>query len=364
VTTSPDQSLEEFTEHEAKLEELRSALHRAQRQLAQAKERNAHAIIAAQRAAIDAVLGLPRVKIPTPRAPKANGSPEVALWDTGDWQGHKLTRNYNGEVMRRRVREFCDKAIQMTEIQRAHHPVNKAVIIFGGDMLEGLFNFPSQVYEIDATLFEQVYSVADLEAEVVRRALSTYQEVEVIAEWGNHGRIGNKRASVPGHDNLDRFAYEHARRVLLADPSVAARLRWEDCPEDIQRLEIGNYRALVIHGDEIGRNGWASDNALRNHVQAWKSGAYRGIDPETLRMEPWAFSDVYTHHYHTHTEIPLADGRGAIYRTGSTESDNRYAMVGMASGADPSQRLHFIDPVAGIVTAQYKLWLDPSGPSQ
>ncbi len=353
--------LGEWAEDNAKMAELRDALLRTQKQLAQAKQRNAHAILAAQRAAIDAVLALPRVKIPPVPTRSKSGHPEVALWDLGDWQGHKKTRNYNGDVMRRRVREFCDKAIKITDIQRKDHPVNKCVIIFGGDMLEGLFNFPVQVFEIDATLFEQVYSVADLEAEVVRRALSAYDEVEVIAEWGNHGRIGNKRSSVPGHDNLDRFAYEHARRVLLADPAVASRLTWEDCPEDIQRLEIGNYRALVIHGDEIGRNGWASDGALRNHIQSWKSGAYRGIDPETLRMEPWSFRDVYTHHYHTHTEIPLADGRGAIYRTGSTESDNRYAMVGMASGADPSQRLHFIEPDEGIVTAQYKIWLSPEG---
>jgi hypothetical protein len=43
-----------------------------------------------------------------------------------------------------------------------------------------------------------------------------------------------------------------------AAPRRRAAPHWQDCPEDIQRVEVGNYRALVIHGDEIGRGGFAS----------------------------------------------------------------------------------------------------------
>jgi hypothetical protein len=54
----------------------------------------------------------------------------------------------------------------------------------------------------------------------------------------------------------------------------------------------------------------------------------------------------------------MANGQGAVYQTGSTESDNRYAGVMLAASATPSQRLHFIDPEKGRVTAAYKIWLD------
>jgi hypothetical protein len=54
----------------------------------------------------------------------------------------------------------------------------------------------------------------------------------------------------------------------------------------------------------------------------------------------------------------MANGLGSIYQTGSTESDNRYARDLLAASAIPSQRLHFIDPVKGRVTAEYKVWLD------
>jgi hypothetical protein len=142
--------------------------------------------------------------------------------------------------------------------------------------------------------------------------------------------------------------YELAKQLLAGEPRVV----WQDCPEDIQRLVIGNYKALVIHGDEIGRMGFAATSTIVQHVNRWKSGAYR------VDGEPWYFRDCYTHHYHTHGEWPLADGEGAVYQTGSTESDNRYASVGLASAAKPSQRFHLIDPRKGRVTAQYKVWLE------
>jgi len=261
-----------------------------------------------------------------------------------DWQGAKVTTSYNTQVMRKRVMMFTEKAHVLTEVQRAHHPVNECVILFGGDMVEGLFNFPTQAYEIDSTLFEQYVNVSRLIVDVVREALAIYKRVTVVPEWGNHGRIGSKRDAVPRADNIDRMCYELARQLLEHEK----RLTWQPCPEDIQRIEIGQYKALLIHGDEIGRSGGgASPMTIVRHVERWQSGAY-----------PWAFRDCYVAHYHTHAEWPLANGLGSVYQTGSTESDNRYAGVMLAASATPSQRLHFIDPEAGRVTSAHKVWLD------
>lgn len=324
-------------------QDTRDALNRALRQLAQARKRNEELIKAAMQAAQDAILALgPSQVTPSPKQDKRR-HPEAALWHMTDWQGSKKTASYDTPTMRKRVMLFCDKAEEITEIQRSHHPVRTCVIAFGGDMLEGLFNFPTQPFEIDATLFDQIATVSLLEADVVRRALAIYERVIVVPEWGNHGRIGSKRSAVPRNDNSDRIAYELAKTHLKAED----RLTWQPCPEDIQRIEIGNYRALLIHGDEIGRNGYASPATIVQHVNRWRSGAY-----------PWEFRDCMVGHYHSHAEWPLANGIGAVYQTGSTESDNRYAMEGMAASARPSQRLHFIEPEKGAVTAQYKIWLD------
>lgn len=323
--------------------ELRKALVHTQRQLAKSKERTDDLVAATIEAAREATLAAGPIPPVVPPEKDSRKRPETALWHMTDWQGAKVTTTYNSDVMRERVMRFCQKAARITEIQRADHPVKHCVIAFGGDMVEGLFNFPTQAFEIDSTIFGQYVNVARLEVDVVRFALSIYETVEVVAEWGNHGRIGSKRDAVPRSDNFDRMTYELARQ-LLADEK---RLKWEDCPEDIQRIEIGAYRALLCHGDEVGRNGFASPNTIVQHANRWRSGSY-----------PWAFRDVYIGHYHTHNEWSMANGEGSVYQTGSTESDNRYAGVMLAASAIPSQRLHFIDPDRGRVTAAYKVYLD------
>ncbi len=336
-------SLEEFADRDAQVSELKQSLARTQRQLARAKGKTDDLVEATLQAARDAVLSYsPPKELPAPAKDKRRKGAEVALWHLTDWQGSKLTPSYNTQVMHERVRLYVQKARHITDIQRAAHPVNDCTVVFGGDMVEGLFNFPTQAYEIDATLFDQWVNVSMLIVETVQAALSMYDTVTVVGEWGNHGRLGSKRDAVPRSDNVDRMCYEFARRLLQGEK----RLTWQDSGEDIQRIEIGNYRALAIHGDEIGRNGFASTGTIVQHANKWRSGSY-----------PWAFRDVYVGHYHTHYEAALADGLGAVYGTGSTESENRYAAVHLASSATPSQRLHFIDPDKGRVTAQYRVLL-------
>src|SRR5262249_43817969 len=146
---------------------------------------------------------------------------EHALLHSTDWQGAKRTTSYNSEVMRERVMRYADKVARITEIQRADHPVKDATLMFGGDMIEGLFNFPTQPFEIDATLFEQYVSVSNLMVDLCRRLLTTFEHLTVVAEWGNHGRLGSKRSAVPRNDNADRMTYELARQLLVAsEPRV------------------------------------------------------------------------------------------------------------------------------------------------
>jgi hypothetical protein len=332
------------------VEDLRGALRNAQTALSKAKRKNEALVAATLQGAHDAMVALG----PIPAVPKPQfdlkGVPskkeEVALWHLTDWQGAKTTTSYNTAVMKERMIAYCRKAQNLTGIQRTHHPIRKGVIFFGGDMGEGLFQFPQQPFEIDMSLFQQFAVIARVEVDVVRAALATYEEVEVVSEWGNHGRIGSKRASVPLADNFDRMTYELAR-ALIQDSPDAERVKWVDSEEDIQHIEIGNYHALGIHGDEVGRNGFASRTTVVRRCNDWAAGAH-----------DWAFRDVYVGHYHFHGEDPLSNGWGQVFWTGSPESDSRYASDKVGSGSRPSQRLHFIDPEKGRVTNQYRVWLD------
>ena len=330
--------------------ELRQTLLRTQKELSKAKQRTEELVEATIQACKDATLALgPMKPIEGLKIDKRKKKAEVALWHLTDWQGAKVTPSYNSEIMRKRVMLFTEKATKITEIQRQDHPVNDVVVCFGGDMVEGLFNYPAQLWEIDLSLYDQYITVSRLIVDVIRQALSVYNHVTVIPEWGNHGRIGNKRADVPKSDNFDRMCYELARQLLCSEEAIQKRLTWDPLHgvEDIQRIEIGNYRALLMHGDEVGRSGFASPSGWQAVGNRWKAGAY-----------DWEFQDIYLGHYHRHAQEPLSDGLGSVYWTGSPESDNRYARDSMAASGVPSQRLHFIDPERGRVTACYQVWLD------
>jgi len=330
-------------ESNQQIEDLQRALNNAQRQLAAAKIRNDQLVEATQLGAYEAMLALGKVPpIPAPKIDKRKAKSEVALVHSTDWQGAKVTTSYNSEIMRKRVLQFADKIVLLTDLQRQHHPVKECVVMFGGDMVEGLFNYPAQLWQIDSSLFTQFTTVSRLLEDFVRLMLANFEKVTVVAEWGNHGRIGGKRAEVPKNDNVDRMCYEFARKML----SNEKRLTWEDCPEDIQEVAVGNYRALLMHGDELGRSGFASPAAWIAGANRWKAGAH-----------DYDFHDIYLGHYHRHAQEPIQKNFN-LYWTGSTESDNRYARDSMAASGMPSQRLHFVDPEKGRVTAQYQVWLD------
>lgn len=334
----------EHPELALEVEDLRRSLRHTQQQLSRAKAKRDELALVTIEACREAILGHgPLIPVKPPAKDTRRKSAEHGLLHSTDWQGSKVTTSYNSQVMRERVLRYCAKVERLVAIQRADHPVRDGTLMFGGDMIEGLFNYPTQPFEIDATLFEQYVSVSMLMVDMVRRLLTTFETLTVIPEWGNHGRLGSKRSAVPRNDNADRMTYELARQVLASEP----RVTWGDCPEDVQRVQIGNYRAVLLHGDEVGRNGFASPMTIVNHVAKWQSGSFG-----------WDFRDAYIGHYHTHNEWALPNGKGSVYQTGSTESDNRYAGVHMASSAIPSQRLHFVDPEAGRVTASYKVWLE------
>lgn len=321
--------------------ELRAALKRTQGALARAKAKSEDLVAAVYQASYDAAVSLGNPEpIPAPSYALSKGKPEVALLHATDWQYGKRTESYNRQVCEERIALLGDKVEELTTIQRAAHPVDSIHLMFGGDMLEGLNIFPGQAYEVDSELFTQLFGVAKLQEELIRRLLGIFKQVEVWAEEGNHGRIGRK-GEWPRTDNTDMMAYEVTRQKLEGEERVI----WHPRKSWYQLVEVGEYSALLIHGDEIKSFGGNTPAfGLLRKGTAWSSGV----------TEP--FRDIYYGHYHTAMSLTLPNG-GTMYGTGSTESDNVYAQEFVAAKGKPSQRLHFIDPRRGRVTAEYKVYL-------
>lgn len=321
--------------------ELRAALRRTQAALARAKMKSEDLVAVVYTAAKDAAIAIgPSKPIVYTAQASGRGQPEVALLHATDWQYGKRTESYDREKAEARVCALAAKVQLLTEIQRTEHPVDRCVVMFGGDMLEGLNIFPGQAYEVDSTLYEQLFGVSALMGTLLKSLLTHFKSVEVFAEEGNHGRLG-RRGDWPRTDNTDMMAYEITRQGL-ADQT---RLMWHPRLSWHQIVTIDQYVAMLIHGDEIKSFGGNTPAfGLLRKGTAWSSGVTA------------PFRDVFFGHYHTHMELQLPNG-GMMFGTGSTESDNAYAAEFVAAKGQPSQRLHFIDPRKGRTTAQYRIYL-------
>lgn len=321
--------------------ELRAALRRSQSAREREKVKTEELVEAVYRAAGDALLALGPAPPVTYLDPSSGpGQTEYALLHATDWQYGKKTDSYDMAKCEKRVARLGDKVELLTRIQRTEHPVSGIHLLFGGDMLESLNIFPGQAYEVEAGLFEQLFGVARLEQNLIRRLLGLFETVDVWIEEGNHGRLGRK-GDWPKPDNTDSFSYEICRQRFEDEPRVI----WHPRQSWHQIVTIGNYRAMLIHGDEIKSFGGITPAfGLLRKGTAWSSGV---VDD---------FRDIYFGHFHTPMSLTLPNG-GTMYGTGSTESDNAYAAEFVAARGKPSQRLHYIDPRKGRVTCEYKVFL-------
>lgn len=278
------------------------------------------------------------------------GEEEVAVALLSDLQTGKITPDYDSAVAARRVQAYAEKIISISQIQERHHPVRTCRVAMLGDMVEGVDIFPGQQWLIDSTLYAQLFNTTPvIIVDFVRILLTHFDTVEVYAVDGNHGRIGRKGTFGP-EDNADRMVYRIVELMLRDEPRFKMVMRDPAGERNwYLKMELGNYSALLIHGDQIRGHSGFPWYGLGKKVQGWGSGAL-GADSD--------FQDVFMGHWHQLARIPL--NHRAVWVNGSTESTNTYASESLAAQSDPSQWLLFVDPFKGRVTASYGIDLKES----
>lgn len=317
------------------------------RQLYDIKHRHADYLATVEQAVKDAMEGIELAQVPPPslnlRPIPSGGGEEYAVPLFSDLQTGKITPDYNSDICRTRVMRYAEKIIRLTDIQRADHPVHHCHIAALGDLIEGVDIFPGQQWLIDSTLYRQVFETTpSIIVDFVRTLLGHFDTVTMHAVQGNHGRIGRKGMFGP-EDNADRMVHRVAQMLLQGEPRFtmdmadpAGERAW------YKIMELGTYRALLIHGDQIRGHSGFPWYGLGKKVQGWGSGGL-GADSD--------FRDVLMGHYHQAARVPL--NHRAVYCNGSTESTNTFAAENLAAQSDPSQWLLFVDPDKGRVTASY-----------
>ncbi|MFJ9413072.1 hypothetical protein ACIRPT_02760 [Streptomyces sp. NPDC101227] len=315
---------------------------RLARQLHETKHKHADYLAAVEAAVQDAVGRIQIAPVATQkRSANEPAEEEYAVALLSDLQTGKLTPDYNSTVARERVMRYAQKIVGLAETQRLHHPVRHCVIPMLGDMVEGVDIFPGQQWLIDSTLYDQLFNTTPaLLADFVRYLLAHFETVTVYAVDGNHGRIG-RRGQFGPMDNADRMLYRILAMLLRDEPRFQLHMADPQGERNwYQVMQLGNYTAMLIHGDQIRGHSGFPWYGLGKKVNGWGSG---GI--------PEKFRDVFMGHYHQLARIPL--NQRSVWVNGSTESTNTYASESLAAQSEPSQWLLFVDPNAGRVTASY-----------
>jgi hypothetical protein len=341
----PDNFIEDVSD-EQDLAELKRKYNRLARQLYETKHKHADYLATVEEAVQDAVAGISLAPVAPPQLKGLTGLPafraeEYAVALLSDLQTGKRTPDYDSDTCRTRVMQYAQKIVDLSDIQRLHHPVRHCVVPMLGDMVEGVDIFPGQQWLIDSTLYAQLFNTTPtLLADFVRYLLAHFETVTVYAVDGNHGRIG-RRGQFGPMDNADRMLYRILALLLRDEPRFKLIMTDPEGERNwYQVMELGNYSAMLIHGDQIRGHSGFPWYGLGKKVNGWGSG---GI--------PERFGDVYMGHYHQLARIPL--NQRSVWCNGSTESTNTFASETLAAQSEPSQWLLFVDPTAGRVTASY-----------
>lgn len=339
------ESLMDYAADAAANADIQAALNRALQQLAKAKVKRDELVTAVYQAAHDAAEAMPFPKVTKPTKDRRKRESESAIVLLSDFQLGKITPSYNSEVCAERIERLAKKVREITDVQRADHPVPDCRIYLLGDLIEGELIFPGQAHLIDASLFHQV--MVDGPAILggfVSSMLEHFETVRVVGVIGNHGALGGRgRKEYHPESNADAMMYE-ATRQRFSEP----RLTWESPVTPGERHwhavdQVGNRRWFLFHGDQM-RGGFAGFPwyAFGRKLNAWQT--------------MYGFDYAASGHFHTPVRGLYGGGTVVHWGNGSTESDNTYAAENMAAAGSPNQWLLFQS--ADRVTAEYNVDLE------
>lgn len=321
------------------------------KQLDKAKNKKADMVDAVYQAVDTNLRTWDKPKVPKPTLSTKKAGEEVAIAVLSDIQLAKVTPEYNSEIAEVRVIEYAKKIVELANLQRATHPVNKCAVFAVGDIIEGELIFPGQSHLIDSSLYKQVtVDGPRIMTKFFDILLANFKEVDVHWVIGNHGHLGGRsRKDYHPDSNADRMlgkimemVYRDEKRIKWTIPDSEGDNHWFDI------ADLGeNCKFLLWHGDNVrGFNGFPW-YGFGKKLQGWKTLAANGMMDH--------FDMAIAGHFHTPTTMYLNGIR--LWVNGSTESYNTYALEQLASMGRPCQWLLFCKPGTGV-TAEYLVNLD------
>jgi hypothetical protein len=266
---------------------------------------------------------------PIRKTKKSQRTPAEAILHCTDWHvGDDAFQDMS-------VHEAVDNSLDCVDVMRKAHDIDRAVILFGGDIITGETIFKGQVHRITESAYEQAcYHAPVLMMGVLRKYLREFKKVAVRFAPGNHGIMHGEQVSP--ESNWDAVSYRCLE--LMCD-------RLSD--SDKSKLDLGHHNQWY---GTVRTLGWGHILIHGHQVRSWGGIPAYGLIRRALGMtdsvdSPWDY--LWAGHFHH--AINLSVNQHEVKTTGSLDLDSEYAKERLAAWSPPSQRLAFVTAKRGII---------------
>lgn len=282
-----------------------------------------------------------------PRKDKTKKHEEACVIHLSDTQIGKLTNSYDSYIAKERIQKFAETIGKIVTNRRTGAKVENAVLMIGGDIVEGETIFSTQPWVVDSDLWDQAIKVAPkIISDLILQLANIFRTVHVTSVPGNHGRSQPKNAGASPRTNFDMIATQ-ITKLMVINACKDKRITWDIDHDNFYTVTpVLGHNLLLIHGDQISGGGGIGGYPLTGLAR--KIAGWSGSIPEE-----WQY--IFLGHFHRPMSGVIQDKM--FFGNGTTESDNEFALEVIGESGRPCQRVVFINKEHGVVSDSL-VWLD------
>ena len=229
---------------------------------------------------------------------------------------------YNQEIAKRRLWKYLKTTLLLTEGSRFVYNINQLNIFFLGDMISGMIH--DELIETNETnVTDSMLALSDILTQMVIIYADHFKKIVIDADYGNHGRIIQKKGFKNRHNNFDYILY-HIIKLRLKDYIERGQIEFKINKSPYGIRNILGWRFLHSHGDDI---------------KSWNQISYYGAKRRVSNLKELYESEGgfdYWFNAHTHERAWLR----SILTNGSAMGMNEYSLG--ISGQDSPASQNFI----------------------
>lgn len=286
--------------------------------------------------------------------PQGSGTPETMTVLVGDIHIGKLVDpavvgdgfGYSTPIFEQRFERLKDRVLRLFSLHSQTAPITRIRIYFLGDGVDGVDMRRGHAHRVDiqTATGQTLVLVYAFEGWLRELALALGVEIEVIWDFGNHGRVGEFGVNLPA-DNWDYIA---GVMLGIAIRDLTPQVRLTATSQKYTLTDLGPYRVYSSHGDGVkGGDGFAGLPI---------NGLARALAKDT-GLHQQLFGLYLTAHFHTPQDITTQTGR--ILMNGAWDGGDDYSINQLKAASEPVQIAFGIHPERGI-TWKSEINLAPS----